>query len=185
MKEIQKFIDVDSFVDWYLIHELYKDPDSNLSSNHMTIRGTGTNSRLHKGPLWDFDLSAGNAYFMGNLWYHRGGNNSPQGHWVAHNHAWFYTLVRHVPEFRALAAVRLAEIQPEINAMFAWLEHMAQIHATEFARNFRRWNILTNYVWPNPSYIVAIHTHVGHVQQVINFLKDRNIWMTEFLNSPM
>ncbi len=54
--EIVKYMDVDSFVDFYVISEFFKNADFNFSSTRFYIK----NNKIYAGPLWDFDLSCGN-----------------------------------------------------------------------------------------------------------------------------
>lgn len=52
-----QFIDVDSFVDFYITSEFFMTKDIGLSSTRFYIR----NGKLYAGPLWDLDLSSGNV----------------------------------------------------------------------------------------------------------------------------
>ncbi len=50
-------IDMQGFIDWYLVNELFKNTDSGfLSSVKMTKDKDG---KLYMGPVWDFDLGSG------------------------------------------------------------------------------------------------------------------------------
>jgi hypothetical protein len=54
-----EYLDVDSFIDWAIIEELFRNTDSAFISSIYLHRTGGGKFRI--GPLWDFDLSAGNA----------------------------------------------------------------------------------------------------------------------------
>ena len=55
----QKYMDMDSFVDWYLIHEISKNEDSMFHfSTYMNLQRGG---KLKMGPIWDFDIAFGNV----------------------------------------------------------------------------------------------------------------------------
>ena len=56
-KEYEKYIDVDSFVDYMLINEFFKNSDAGTHSTYLykDVRG-----KLHMGPVWDFNNSANN-----------------------------------------------------------------------------------------------------------------------------
>lgn len=56
-KSIEDYIDVDSFVRHYLVHEFCKNPDGFASSAYTYI--LPGESKLHFCALWDFDLSYG------------------------------------------------------------------------------------------------------------------------------
>ena len=54
----QKYLDLESFVDWYLINEIAKNPDAAFGSScYMYFKPGG---KLKMGPLWDFDIAFGN-----------------------------------------------------------------------------------------------------------------------------
>lgn len=55
--ELQKFIDVDSFAQFYLINEFYMNKESMVTSFYWYK--DGLNDILHLGPIWDFDTSMG------------------------------------------------------------------------------------------------------------------------------
>lgn len=180
---ISRVTDIDSMVDFYLVNEIFKDADIAWSSNHMTIRGTGENRRLHMGPLWDFDLSSGNAGGGGhvNLSPHGflpEGRDLPTGAWMAHLHPWFYHLVHYTPEFRALVTARLYEIKTQhLPTIVEKVTSLTDLYQEEFSRNFERWEILGTNVWWNPPAIVALQTHEEHVQHFIDFLISRAHWL--------
>lgn len=52
-----EIVDVESMADFYLLNEFYKTVDVGLSSVYFYY----TNGKFYGGPVWDFDLSSGNA----------------------------------------------------------------------------------------------------------------------------
>lgn len=56
------YIDVDSFVDTYIVNELFKTVDFGYSSvKFYTKKNADGNPIIYAGCLWDFDLSSGNS----------------------------------------------------------------------------------------------------------------------------
>lgn len=55
----QKYMDITSFVDWWLIHEITKNTDA-LSFGKSCYMNLKRGGKLKMGPIWDFDLSLGN-----------------------------------------------------------------------------------------------------------------------------
>lgn len=55
--EVEKLIDIQSFIDYYLINEFSVNPDAYASSFYMYRNGDG--DKIHAGPVWDFDLAFG------------------------------------------------------------------------------------------------------------------------------
>lgn len=58
-KAYDKYIDIDSFVDYFLINEFFGNYDA---GEHSTYMYKNSGERLHIGPVWDFD-QAMNNYF--------------------------------------------------------------------------------------------------------------------------
>ncbi|MCR4735569.1 MAG: CotH kinase family protein [Treponema sp.] len=59
-----KYIDVDSFIDWYFVNEFSKNVDAaKISSIYMYYNPM--DQKIHMGPNWDFDLAFGNVNYAG------------------------------------------------------------------------------------------------------------------------
>ncbi|MBO5706400.1 MAG: CotH kinase family protein [Bacteroidaceae bacterium] len=80
-----KYIDVESFVDWYLINEITKNADAiYFTSCYMNLARGG---KLKMGPLWDFDLAFGNYVMDKELVV-----NDPEGFWILEHVHWYIRL---------------------------------------------------------------------------------------------
>ncbi|MCR6640410.1 MAG: CotH kinase family protein [Sporocytophaga sp.] len=58
-----KYINPETFIDFYWINELFKNNDAQFYSSVYLYKDR--NSKLNVGPLWDFDISAGNINYNG------------------------------------------------------------------------------------------------------------------------
>ncbi len=56
-ERVWEYIDIDGFVDWYLINETFKNTDSNFLSSVKMFKDK--DGKLYMGPAWDFDLGSG------------------------------------------------------------------------------------------------------------------------------
>ncbi len=72
LSEYSKYIDVDSFINYYIVSEIFKAVDFNYSSTRFYVK----DNKMYAGPLWDVDLSSGNAsktfykdYYEGDISY--------------------------------------------------------------------------------------------------------------------
>lgn len=66
-KGYKNYIDVNSFVDWYLVNEITKNADASFyASCYMSFR---RGEKLKMGPVWDFDLAMGNYPNFGDYYY--------------------------------------------------------------------------------------------------------------------
>ena len=173
--DITQLIDPASFVDYYLVREWYRCVDAGWTSVHFAIRGQGENRRLFMGPLWDFDLSAGNAYYAGGY--------RTDGIYVGEVNRWFRQLLM-VPEFRSLVQDRWNELSNDhfVRSM-NHIAFMAVRYQASFERNFEVWHIMGIYVWPNPPELVPIDTFIGQVSWKLRWLEERKAWLSNHFNS--
>jgi len=186
---INQWIDINSFIDYYLVHEFFKNMDSGGLSVHKTIRGIGSERRMHLGPIWDFDLSAGNtdpspSWGSINQWNARGGY-SHRGIWPGYINRWFRHLLG-VPQFFRLAGERFAEIRDnQIQDMMDGILEFATENVMHFERNFIRWpNMLGQRTWAQSPEIVALGSGEGawmrNVEHLINWFDLRRDWMSDW-----
>jgi len=174
---ILQLIDLQSFIDFYIVQEFFKNADVGFSSVFFTIRQTEEGPRLFAGPLWDFDQAAGNTYVRG--WYMDYG---PRGAWVIHANHWMRNFII-IPNFRTAVAARWYEIREnEIEQMIQHLEYINDRYRDCFDRNFGRWPYkLGNYLWRTPRTIQALDTREGQVDHLLDWFRQRRIWMDGFL----
>ena len=60
-KHYSEYIDIESFALVYLVNELLLNQDGGLSSLYLYKDSDSIDSKLHAGPIWDFDRSIGNT----------------------------------------------------------------------------------------------------------------------------
>jgi hypothetical protein len=163
------FIDVDSFIDWFLINEISKNVDSrNWSSIYFThIPG----EKIKMGPLWDFDLGFGNMDY---------GDPQFTDGWHIRYHAWMNRLLDD-PDFVSQVQNRftnhyLANKQYILDK----IDEQAELLKWSQQENFNTWQILGVYVWPNP-YIWD--TYDEEVLYLKTWYEDRMDWLVGAINS--
>lgn len=140
------YIDKSSFIDNFIIQELTKNVDGNLrKSTFLTLEKGG---RLEMYHVWDFDIS------MGNCDYYYDGVQTWEGWWIKDQgangryHGWYYRLFMD-PGFVKDVKARWREVYPLLETIPEWIEDEIKILGDAPERNFKRWNILNTYVWPN------------------------------------
>lgn len=163
------YIDVDSFVRWYLVNELFRNVDSIMWSSCWMYKPR--DGKLHMGPLWDFDLSAGNANYEEAF--------EPGGWWVREA-PWFERLFED-PAFAARVRDVWNEIKSEqIPALLQAIDARAAAMQQAQLNNFQRWPVLESWVWPN--YAIP-GSYAGEVEYLDEFLRARIAWMDGQLNA--
>ena len=195
--EIQRWIDIPSFIDFFIVNELFKETDSFQESMLMQIRGQGHERRLYRGPVWDFDLSSGNsARSLGELLSYTGYPHNlaeltlthpyldfhPEGLFTGLYNYWYYHLLD-VPEFRMLLISRWNEIKDnEISQMIDEIERIASTYQADFERNFNRHRVLGDNMWRSPAEVDGIRTHRGQVEYLVDWLETRVEWLDNYFN---
>lgn len=163
--EIKKYIDIDSFVDSYIIQELFKNCDVGFSSFYLYKDKGGV---LFAGPLWDFDISTGNCDYSD--------VDTPLYYRTRNVNIWYKNLMN-VSEFYSLVANRYRELQPEIEKIILEGNEILTTYRNAFERNFERWQIMGIYVWPNTQEIVNLKTIDEQINYLSNWLSTRNQWL--------
>lgn len=103
-EDMKKFIDVDSFVDFYITSEYFMTKDIGFSSTRFYIK----NGKLYAGPLWDLDLSSGNIDDHENAEDFRSKNSFK----------WFEVLMKNKNFYNKVVA-RYKELLPKIKSLYA------------------------------------------------------------------
>ena len=175
---ICELIDVDSFVDMYIVNEMFANLDNYKFSCYFY---KAPNGKLYAGPAWDFDISSGNVDYG----YAEGrAESGPRQDliysgklWIADRHTWYRRLLRN-EEFVELLRERLVDYKDEILSVAA----LADTKTTDgyyarygkaIERNFEKWKIMGVYLWPNPQVIVDITTAEGQMNYLADWLRER------------
>ena len=169
---IQDWLDVDSWVDAYIIEEFLLNSDVGFSS--FNLYRTNADSKLFAGPLWDFDLSAGN--------HAEANEGSPEGIYAAYlaatvfDHQWFAWLME-MEWFSSLVHERWAEVSDIIDQALADVQELTVNHQEDYARNFERWPVLKEQLWKEPEILLTLGTHAEHSDYLVDWLKERKAWL--------
>lgn len=172
-----KYIDVDSFIDHHLLVEFGRNIDGYVLSTFMH---KDRNGLLNMGPIWDYNGALGNPdYFEGDLvngWHYDNPEfpaDNPNGyHW--------YTRLFEDPAFRARYSARWQELRANVlkdDKLMADIEQAVTALGTAGDRNFERWNILGDYIWPNASGWDERDTFRKEVDYMKDWIRDRAAWI--------
>ncbi|MDC0204689.1 CotH kinase family protein, partial [Flavobacteriales bacterium] len=168
-----KYIDVNSFIDLYIINELSRNIDGYRLSTYMYKDRDDNGGKLIMGPFWDYNLAFGNSENCS------GGITSGwevSGNCAINNVFWFERLLEDDNYHEKLKSrwEYLRERSFHQDSLFSFIDSIALYLNDAQQRNFQQWPILGTYVWPN--------YYVGNTyQDELNFFKtwisDRLIWI--------
>ncbi len=157
-----KYIDVDSFVDWYVINEITKNQDSrSYSSIYLNVI---PGEKIKMGPLWDFDLSFGNVNYSDCEFY--------TGFWVKDN-AWFDRLFDD-PAFVLKIKERFNYFRNNQDYILDKIDYYSNYISLSQIENEDKWDVIGNYIWPNP---VVYNTYLEEVNHLKNWYINRMNWL--------
>lgn len=159
---------IDSMVNYYLVQELLKNKDSAMGSSVYLYKDRV--GKLTMGPLWDFDISAGNINYDPRA-------EEPEGWYLRNAAVWFDALMR-VPDFKARVIARWPGFRRSIEYLDTYIEEQAYLLDASQEQNFARWPILKTYVWPNQ---VVKGKYKDEVKWLQKWLKDRIKWMDKHI----
>jgi len=174
-----KYVDMGSFVDFFIMNELTKNVDGYRISTFMHKKHITDGGKLHMGPIWDYNLGFGNADYC---------NGGYADGWAKDFNQicgwdgmlipfWWDRMIQDVYFKNALAkrweflrANTLSEnyIHAKIDSIATLLNSGAQ------QRNFEQWPVLGVYLWPN------FYVGPNYNSEVIwlkSWIDDRLEWM--------
>jgi hypothetical protein len=172
-----KYINSESFIDFFLLNELSNNVDGFRLSTWLT---KDKNEKLNMGPIWDFNLAFGNANYCGggdtNVWAYKFNSRCSGDFWEIP--FWWDRLMQD-PAFVTSLQNRWLELR---GGVFSNGSIMAKIDAYVetltlagvIQDNFAKWPVLGQYVWPNNfvgnSYTEEIDYLKGWVNNRLNWL---------------
>ena len=171
------FIDINSFVDYYIINELAKNVDGGFVLSTYFYKDKG--GKLYV-TIWDFDIAYGNCNYASDS----NGNNCGvyTGHYIGTNTTWYRRLLRN-DKFRNAVKTRWTALRKsggiysDASITNLFTQESAKIKASA-AANFATWPILGTQVWPNPSEMVNNNkTYDSNITYTINWIKNRAAWL--------
>ncbi|MBW8331657.1 MAG: CotH kinase family protein [Prolixibacteraceae bacterium] len=143
-----EYLNDSSFIDFMIINELAKNVDGYRLSSYLY---KGKNERINCGPIWDFNLTYGNAdYFNG--WSSSGFQyqaNLGGDYWQ--NPFWWNKLMQDPAYVTKLKKrwtwIRKHELSDQRISFV--IDSLTNVISEAQVRNYQRWPILGVKVWPN------------------------------------
>jgi len=172
----RKYLDVKSFVDFQIIQELTNNVDGYRFSTFFYKDKDSKGGKLHAGPLWDFDLCYGNEDYTDfnlqtDIWLYTKYPDEYGGrmHWWAR-------LMEDI-SYRSFFISRWKELRDgsfSTDSIMNYLDNSINYLGEAVDRNFDRWPILGEYVWPN--YYIG-ETYEDEVDYLKTWVTDRVNWI--------
>jgi hypothetical protein len=172
-KRYDEYMDANSFAEHFILSELGKNVDAYRLSSYLHKKKDSNGGKIYAGPIWDFNLAFYNADY-GDAWTTDG--------WMfyisqsASEPFWWDRMLKD-EKFQNLLKCRWEELRQEslhIDSIFSFIDDQANFLGDAATRNFEKWDILDQYVWPNP---IVSGNNAGEIGNMKDWIADRIQWM--------
>jgi hypothetical protein len=172
-----QYIEVDSFIDFFLLNELAQNVDGFRLSTWLV---KDKNEKLAMGPIWDFNLAFGNANYCGgnatDVWSYQFNQRCSGDFYLV---PFWWSRMLEDPAFKAKVKERWQALRADAFAEQAIMgridAYVTQLSETNnITNNFARWPVLGAYVWPN-NFIGA--TYEQEIDYLKGFISQRLNWL--------
>lgn len=171
----EDYIDVDSLIDWVIIHELTYNLDCCFRRSCYLIKEAG--GKLKMGPIWDFDLAFGSFYrYQSGDWATIGESGGYVGiTWMNY--------LRSDPAFMARLTARWNEVKETLlEEGLTSMDTMSELTAPSAEMNFQVWDVLGKSLSAQPWYHAQYDTYEKMTSRLRTWLIDRYNWLDHQLN---
>ena len=176
----RKYIDVESFINYYIVQELSKNVDGNMrGSCFMAIRRNG---KIEQPLVWDFDLAFGNADYI--TWEQGATSAGWDGWYIKTCSPWFDRLFED-PQFVEELKDRWNELKPQLDKLPSFIKEHALMLDDAQTRNFSTketngagWDI--NKVDWNTSRVSG--SYKAEINYLVTFVEKRIGWLDSNIN---
>lgn len=174
----EDYVNVGSFINYYIVQELTKNVDGNFRKSSFLTKEEG--KKLEMYHLWDFDLTLGNCgYFDWRV------GNGPENFWIrdfASNCTpgdnWINLMMRD-PAFIIKLQKRWNELKPQFETIPDFIDQQVLFLDKAWRRNFQRWSI-----WESVDWVMfpSLGTYEKEVEYLKEFYSDRLSWLDDAIN---
>ncbi|MBW7888524.1 MAG: CotH kinase family protein, partial [Bacteroidetes bacterium] len=182
----RKYLDVPSLIDYCIINELTKNVDGYRLSTFMYKDKDTKNTKMFFGPVWDFNLGFGNCdYYSTSItsgWqyaFKNWGENE-----VFLPPFWWEKIYQDPAFINELKTrwITLRKNQFSLATVNEWIDSMTVLLDESQKRNFIKWPVLNQYVWPN-AYVGG--TYEKEISYLKSWIKNRFEWVDKELTGAI
>ena len=158
LAELSEYIDVDSFIDYYIVQELMGQSEIDFKSVYMSKAVDG---KLKMGPVWDYDWAVNGPYLTK---YKNINIDRTEGLYSGNN--WFACLYKNSPEFKEALSKRYSEVREGFYEVLKTVSEEKDILSKAVKKDKIRWHLF--------------HFKADFVErsdEVIDWLEKRLSWM--------
>lgn len=167
--DYKEFLDIDSFVDYWIVNELIYSPDIRIPGSVWMYKDRL--GKLCAGPIWDYDIRTFNGSTSWLLYnYETDLSNSSET-----NRSLWYKRLFEDPEFKALAKLKWEKYKPYFESIPEYIDEQATIISPSVKMTLLQWP--DNAGW---------NTDVKlSWEEAVSLIKENYLKRLEFLNKQI
>ena len=167
--DYKEFLDIDSFVDYWIVNELIYNPDIRIPGSVWMYKDRL--GKLCAGPIWDYDIRTFNGSTSWLLYnYETDLSNSSET-----NRSLWYKRLFEDPEFKALAKLKWEKYKPYFESIPEYIDEQATIISPSVKMTLLQWP--DNAGW---------NTDVKlSWEEAVSLIKENYLKRLEFLNKQI
>ncbi len=169
-----EYIDVDSLIDWFIIHELSYNLDSSFRRSCYITKDAG--GKLTMGPMWDFDLAFGN--------FNR--DNLSGSGWAClydkDDYIWtnWMTYLLSDENFMKRLSARWDEVGDAlVDYLLSEIDRLYELVSPSAKCNFERWDVLNIKIGYQPRVLTKYNSYELQMEYLKEYITKRAAWMSE------
>lgn len=159
----RKYVDEETMIKWFIVNEVFKNVDAQRYSSIYMYKDR--NKKLKMGPVWDFDLSTGNAF-------HNNDCMVPTGWYVMYN-AWFKRMYED-PAFQQRVKAIWVDNRYEIYQTLDLIDKLVTKINKSQAKNFTLWPQFEDPYW---AVVKGKNSYLSQISWLKSFMTERIDWM--------
>lgn len=174
----KQYVNLDSFVDFLIMMEVTRNVDAYRLSTFFYKDKNSNGGKITMGPIWDFNLAFGNANYcngwLTNGWAWDFNSICPDDFWL--NPFWWDRLMEDAAFSSRLTSrwtgLRSGPFKTE--TIISYIDSVASELDEAQQRNYERWDILGQPIWPN--YFIGF-TYSSEIEHLKNWVINRMEWL--------
>jgi hypothetical protein len=178
MTGYRSYIDVASFVDFFILNEFSKNIDGYRLSTYLYKNRDDIDPRFHAGPVWDYDLAFGNAsyaeaQYTAGWQYLIDGEENPIPFW--------WERLISDPYFSGCLKCRWLELREgslHTDSINNQIDLLVSDLGDAVSRNFKAFQTIGSYIWPNSFNGETYEEEVEHLKA---WITERSLYIDQNL----
>jgi subtilisin-like proprotein convertase family protein len=176
----KNYIDVGSFIDYFILNEVTKNVDAYRNSTFLYKQKITKGGKLVAGPAWDYNIGFRNAdYCDGDLftgWQYQYNNICPSQ--TNNNIPFWWAKMLQDSVYTSTLKCRWNELRTtvlHIDTLFNYIDSVALVLNEAQNRHFLKWPILGVQTWANPTPFAI--DYAGEISSMKTWIQQRLTWL--------